>query len=245
MISKNMTTFVVDEKNMIFDSEVFNSLFKSAAKNKSITFTQLEESIADDANLSREAVHNWRFGTNGPAELQTIKTIATTMSITDFKVLLKETGTGKVQQLNERQKNAVKRIYDTIIDFLWKFQATDGFNDLWLEISDDHPSASGPAIKNTLMDLVEKDYYEIEHQYRKEYFDLRNHPIYRNLGDLIYGKDDETNHDEYLGLSVIYDGKLSYAYRFEAQVDGHPTTQEDYEKGLKMINSIIDEYMDY
>ena len=40
-----------------------------------------------------------------------------------------------------------------------------------------------------------------------------------------------------------YDGKLSYAYRFEALVEGHPTTEDDYSKAMKKFNQIITKYL--
>ena len=36
-------------------------------------------------------------------------------------------------------------------------------------------------------------------------------------------------------LIDIYDGKESYAYRFEAHADGNPTTSEDYEQSHDKI----------
>ena len=40
-----------------------------------------------------------------------------------------------------------------------------------------------------------------------------------------------------------YDGKCSYAYRFEAIPDGNPTTDEDYNEALKKLNGIIEKYI--
>jgi hypothetical protein len=43
-------------------------------------------------------------------------------------------------------------------------------------------------------------------------------------------------------LYDIFDGKLGYAYRFEAIPDGNPTTQDDYNKALKSLNEIVEKY---
>jgi hypothetical protein len=44
-------------------------------------------------------------------------------------------------------------------------------------------------------------------------------------------------------LWETFDGKLGYAYRFEAIADGNPTTEDDYNKALKRINEIIEQYI--
>ena len=66
----------------------------------------------------------------------------------------------------------------------------------------------------------------------QEYFDLRDTDIYNELCEFV--SDD---------LIDIYDGKVSYAYRFEAHADGNPTTSEDYDKAMIKLNGIIEKYV--
>ena len=66
----------------------------------------------------------------------------------------------------------------------------------------------------------------------QEYFDLRDTKIYEELCEFV-------SED----LVDIYAGKTSYAYRFEAVVDGNPTTSEDYNKAMIHLNSIIEAYI--
>jgi len=56
-------------------------------------------------------------------------------------------------------------------------------------------------------------------------------PIYADLSNFI-------DND----LCDIYDGKLAYAYRFEAKVSGSPTTTEDYISAYNKLQEIIDTY---
>ena len=66
---------------------------------------------------------------------------------------------------------------------------------------------------------------------KKEYPIIGKIQIYTDLSNFIYND-----------LYDIYDGKLTYAYRFEAIPDGNPTTDEDYIKAYKKLNEIIDSY---
>lgn len=66
-------------------------------------------------------------------------------------------------------------------------------------------------------------------RYEKERMLLKNTEVYEQIGNYIYND-----------LYDIFSNKLDYEYRFEAIVDGNPTTDEDYDKALDKINSIVD-----
>ena len=66
----------------------------------------------------------------------------------------------------------------------------------------------------------------------QEYFDLHDCDIYDELSEFV-------SQDLY----NTYDGKISYAYRFEAIPDGNPTTGEDYEKAMTKLNTIVCKYV--
>ena len=106
-----------------------------------------------------------------------------------------------------------KRIYDICIWFLDQFYLTDGFNDYWYKFKD--AGANNPEFE--INNLVDSYMYKIFLVIKQEYFDL---------------------HD-----CDIYEGKVSYAYRFEAIPDGNPTTSEDYSQAMNRLNSIIEKYI--
>ena len=68
--------------------------------------------------------------------------------------------------------------------------------------------------------------------YVRERMILKNTKLYEEMSNFIYND-----------LYDIFDGKLEYAYRFEAIPNGNPTTEEDYNKAWNKINSIIDKYV--
>ena len=120
---------------------------------------------------------------------------------------------------------SIKKIYDEIIRFLKEFEYTGGFTSaLWFEFKkkyNDDP-------EERLYNYVESKMNVINVVFEQEYFYLHNLNIYSEIKEYIEND-----------LIDIYNGKLGYAYRFEAFAEGHPTTWDDYNKALNRINEII------
>lgn len=229
MLSKEPRLFDVDGKKMQFNFQAFIDAFQKFKVAKKMKVSELENMIAQKVNVSPEAVHNWRFKSNGPSDLNTIKEIAAALGFSNRLFLLKEiredTGTMKLTDL---QKESAKRIYDSIIEYLNDFSVTDGFTGtLWIEFSEQGYKNPEDAI----YDYANKKISEVHLVIQKEYFYLHDSPIYDELIEYSYND-----------LYDIYEGKLGYAYRFEALVDGNPTTEDDYEKALAALNNIVDKY---
>lgn len=229
MQSKDTRVFTVDGKQVRFDAQIFNKNFESCRRSKKIGVGELEEQLAEKLNVSREAVHNWRFRKNGPSDVEMLIKIAKTLGLSDWTLLTKEIDGGNTMtQLTERQKNAAKRIYDVCIWFLSEFSNTDGFNDYWYKFKD----AGSTDPEEDIYELVQKKMDKVGMVLDQEYFDLHGHEIYDEFCEFASEE-----------LSDTYNGKLSYAYRFEAIPDGHPTTSEDYDRAMKALNAIIDKYL--
>ena len=221
--------FDVDGKQMVFSFQAFNTIFNNYHSSKHLKVKSLIEQMRDKLGVSYDTVQNWRKKKNGPADLEMVKSIASALEIKDYTILLTEKdGGNKMAQLTDRQKTAAKKIYDKCIWFLNEFNHTDGFNDFWLEFKDaGHKDPEGKSY-----DKVSAMMDEIFLVYNQEYFDLKGHPIYDDFWE--YLSDD---------LYETFDGKLSYAYRFEAIPNGQPTVSEDYDKAMITLNGIIDKYL--
>ena len=127
-------------------------------------------------------------------------------------------------KLTDLQLQSLKRIYDSIIDFLYIFDYSDGFNDYWYDLE-----GSPDAREDKLSGIATKEIDKVILTFKKEYMFLKDFDFYDELCTFIYNN-----------LYDTFDGKLSYAYRFEAIPDNHPTTSDDYFKALNEINSIIE-----
>lgn len=221
-----MTTrkIIINNNIYYFNFEIFNDLFINKCKNEKILKSILEYKLSEHVNKSTDSIHNWRFKLNGPSDLDTVKLIASFFEINDYKVLLKDKEKNySMEKFNDLQMLSLKRIYDAIIDYLEIFQKSNGFNDYWFEIKEE-PSER----EDILYDIAMKEVEKVQLIYKKEYMLLKNSKIYEELGSFIYND-----------LYDIFDGKLSYAYRFEAIPSENPTTDEDYYKALNKVNDII------
>lgn len=234
-MQRSTKKFNIDGKNVQFDSVAFGDFFTSYRKKVDISVEDYEIELGEALNVSSSAIHSWRFGVNGPSDIDTIKQLADILDVSNYMLLLKESEENKVMQISERQKDSLKRIYDAVIDYLDKFRKTDGFNDYWGKLSDE--CSDSTWIENMLYDIAEAEQHKVECILQKEYIELYRLPVYGQLEEFVY--DD---------LTETYNGKLSYAYRFEAPVENEDgsrglTTYEDYILALKNINSIMGNYM--
>lgn len=224
MISKNFSTFEVDGIQMQFDTTKFKTYFKVYCKPKDqpkIKIGEAEERLAEFVNIGKDAVHQWRFGKNGPSTIDIIKDIAKFLNLSSYKSLLSERKESSNMNYSTEQQKAFKRIYDAIIDFMDEFDHTDGFNDLWDDFKNKGIKNPECAIQDYALKLIDKIWLV----HTKEYFYLHDTEPYNELED-------------YIGevLYDIFDGKCSYAYRFESP--GGKT--EDYTNALSKLNRIIE-----
>lgn len=224
-----MATRKIEYNNQIyyFNFTNFKELFTKELHKRNMPIYQLEEEIGDNIHLSKDAIHNWRFEKNGPSDINIIKALAKEFKLNNISILLEKKGDKKEYMLDDIQKLSVKRIYDSIIEFLDTFQKTNGFNDLWFELNNDVKDRS-----EELCDIALEHVDKLHLMLKKEYIFLKNTNIYKELENF-----------EYNDIYDTFDGKLTYAYRFEALVNGHPTTDDDYYKALNKLNSIIDKYL--
>ena len=245
MKSKNFTIFEIKGGNYIFSSTEFKKAFDSFKNEQKLKVQNLEQTIADKACVTKESVHNWRFGSNGPSTLEQIRSIASCLSIKDYMLLMREDIKMEYKgSFDTLQIEAARRIFGEIINFLHEFLHTDGFNNYWFEISDKLKNKYGndydsDSVLEKLENFVDKKYRKIILAYEKEYIILKNHPIYGEIENLLYSEN---------GLQDCYIGKLSFAYRFEAPVENvngeqsGVTTYEDYEIANNKVRSVFDKY---
>lgn len=235
-MQKDTKNFIIDGKYVQFDSVSFKNLFTSGRKKADMSVLEYETELGEALSVSSNAIHNWRFGMNGPSDLETIKQLAECLDISDYMLLLKDGKENMIMQISKRQKDSLKRLYDAVIEYLDKFQQSDGFNNYWHGLC--RQGVEPKNVENMLYEIAEAEQHKVELVLSKEYIELHELPVYSLLEEFVY--DD---------LGETYNGKLSYAYRFEAgveNIDGTRdtlTTDEDYTLALKKINDILEAYM--
>ncbi len=211
-----------------FNSMAFRSRIDSFAKEKGVPKGQVADELAEGLCVTADAVNNWKYGKNGPADLDAVKKAAEILH-TDWQLLVRKNDGGtEMKQLTDRQRDAAKRIYDVLIWFLEEFSNTDGFNSWWLEFKEKGSDDPEDDIYDRIAGMEDR----VRLVLNQEYFDLHDHEIYDALCE--FASED---------LVDVYNGKVSYAYRFEAIPEDDPTTWDDYEKAMNKLNEIIERYV--
>ena len=206
-----------------FNHDMFNELFNKKLNREKLKIKDMEEQLAETINVSRDTVHSWRYKTYSPNGLDIVKIIANYFGCQENILLCKKKGDNKMKKLSEIELISVKKIYESIIEFLEYFYKANGFNDLWFDFKNTDPSLRE--------DKLWKEHDKVMISLKNEYPLIGKLQVYAEISNYIYND-----------LYDIYDRKLSYAYRFEAVPGEDPTTYEDYTKAYKRINEIIDEY---
>ena len=225
------TKFKIEDKDYCLNFSSFKIAFSNYHKTQKLSMGQAEQKIADELYVTSSAVHNWRYEKNGIADLDTVKKLAKLFKI-DYMILLEESRNVTMKEkYTDLQVQSIKRIYDEIIDFLYYFSETDGFNDLWHKYQSQ--GAPEKSIEATIYAFADSEIRKIDARLQKEYFYLHDLSIYDELYDYVWED-----------LMATYDGKCSYAYRFEAVVEDVNgsrglSTSEEYLKALNKLNDII------
>lgn len=217
------TRFDIDGKSYIFNFDTFRRYFKSHAKMAETKSAEYENIIAAEAGVSPASIHAYLSKSNGPGDIKIIEAIALFWNI-DIKTLLREDNEIMSIRLNDREKEAVRRIYCEIIDFMEKFIRSDGA--FMCE-------PDGTWLGNEKQgDYISYSYDRLEYAYDKEYIDLSRHPIYSELWDFIYND-----------LFEMFNEKCDGSIRYEPEEFGGVSAQADYDTAMNKITAILDKYI--
>lgn len=110
-------------------------------------------------------------------------------------------------ELDERQSEALARVYAAVVEFLGDFERTEGFSEGWLELV--NAGLSAEEVNERLWDRAERSHYAVCLAAEKEGFYLTGLPAYDVVRDFIW--DD---------LARMYVGRPLYAYRIDAPLEG-------------------------
>lgn len=110
-------------------------------------------------------------------------------------------------ELDERQSEALGRIYAAVVEFLGEFERTEGFSEGWLELV--NAGLSAEEVNERLWATAERSHYAVCLAADREGFCLSGLPAYDTVRDFIW--DD---------LSRMYSGRPLYAYRIDAPLEG-------------------------
>lgn len=228
---KGFTEFELRGVTYQFSTDAFNAAFREYLYKQKKKVGAGESELAEAVSLSKDAIHQWRYGNNGPGDLETIIKIADYFKI-DFYRLLKEVPQveASTEVLSDRQMEALRRIYCAIWDFLEQFRQNDGF--VW-EIDDRKSIWDGDDIDK--VDYAIEQYDQVGMAIKKEYLDLGKTELYKNI-EQFWDVD----------LFDMWNGKQEPWYRFDFAEQGKPTAtsvEKELTDIIRKLHTIIDPYL--
>lgn len=237
MSKSSYRTLIFEGVPMMFDSDAFNRAFRIRCSTRDCKLCKLEEIIGSALCVTASAVHMWRFGKNGPSDLERIEELEDFFELPrgSFLKELSKEGRASAMKYTDRQLEAVRRIYAAIIEFLDEFERTNGFNDLWYTLAEE---GDVKCTESKLMEYVEDRHHAVMLTGEKDRFDLGGTALYNDLMELVYD-----------GLADMYDGKLAPGYRHDAFEDmalGNPggvTLEQELRDAHDKLAAILDRHL--
>ena len=238
MSKSQLRVYRIDGKTMTFYADAFNQEFRKMARFQKKSLEILAQEMAEAIHVSMPTVKSWRYHNSGPGSIELISAAAEFLGLNPDDLLLERKEVLEVQyQYTDRQLEAARRIYGSIVDFLAEFEETDGFNDYWFTIRDSGVPAK--EVQDELYAFVAKKHNSVSTTAKKEAFDLHGTQLYEAFMDYINGI-----------LMDIWDyPKLAYAYRFEEPVGWYGMSHEEIEaskdinRANRALQEIIENYM--
>ena len=170
MKSKNTRVFLLEGKSYQFNFVVFMRLFIVKASEFNMKYGEHEQFLADELLVSREAIHNWRNNLNGPSGIDIIQNLATIWKV-DYHCLLieiKEIETeGVTMKVNDEisyVREAIKKVYGAMDDFLEFFEKTNGLQNGTTEETRNSLLLAANVKKDYVITVLRKEMLDIPEQ---------------------------------------------------------------------------------
>lgn len=178
MKEKQLRTFIINEKEMIFNQKYFKEAFLKYASQKSIGIGDYEYEVAEALYVDKSAVHNWRMGVNGPGDIEKIQLLANLWNI-KYELLLKEVNvmntTLNNKKLTDREKDSLKRVYSSLINYLKLFDKTSGF--IWNEDGSDFDMRLAYVMYDQTKAVLEMEYIDLKRTVYDQLNDFFDHEL--------------------------------------------------------------------
>lgn len=220
MKGKQLRSFMVNEKEMIFNVHYFQELFVKFASKKNMGIGSYEYEVAEALYVDKSTIHNWRMNVNGPGDIEKIQTLATFWNI-NYENLLMEvedmttTERTKTQQLMESEKIALRNVYKEFLDFMETFNESYGFK---------YVDTEAACELTTAYVLYER----LKFVLKSEYIDLKR-TVYDKLDEFFNGE-----------LSMTLEGDFSEEESMEQLT---ADVEAMYERMMDSFKEIVDEYL--
>lgn len=183
MKKKQLRTFILNEKQVVFNQEYFRKLFIANAAKRGVGIGSYEFEIAEALFVDKSAIHNWRMGVNGPGDIEKIQLLADIWNI-KYEFLLTEVNemeTTTKQGMTDREKEALKKVYIAFVNYMNVFENTTGF--LWNDDNTDYDIRQAYWWYGQTKNALALEYIDLKRSVYDELEELFDTELTRTLED--------------------------------------------------------------
>ena len=217
MKSKKLRTFIINEKEVIFNQELFRELFLQHASKHGMGIGNYEFEVADALFIDQSSIHNWRMGVNGPGDIEKIRLLANLWNL-EYEVLLMEVKTmttiAKEKSLNDRERNALRNVYVSYLNFLNVFQKTGGF--IWNTDNTDFKIAVAYKLYEEAKNILDTEYVDLKASVYDKLKELYNEELTYTLEAYYCEEEGDTPELQIAQTTLLYNDLLG---KFREVVD--------------------------
>lgn len=181
-MKSNTYRIIYTDKNADY---VFNSFAFKAELNKrkngyregqKITFQEIFEELAEQLNVSVEAVKRWKQGYNGPSDIDIVKQIASYLEI-DYMVLLSDVNGGKDKMIESRIDNiqsteavdSIRTICGELMEVISLYGSTEGYGEFSISNGEEYFKRLSGMLYQIECHINHRIWYITKEQYEKLY----------------------------------------------------------------------------
>jgi transcriptional regulator with XRE-family HTH domain len=230
-------TFEIDGTTLSFDTLAFKKAFRRSASSSGISLSKFESVLAEKLYVTPSAVHNWRMGLNGPSDLNRIRELSKVLGVPYRNLMKSIKKEPEMEILKDYEREALSRVYGSILNFLFLYSDTDGF--VWDRYFSTEMHGQfqrqfgiyGSEFSISGNDLAYESFEEVERCLQREYVNLGKNPIYEEL-------------DNYLEdiLYKVFDGRLDPDFRFEPHDEDFSDWPNEID-AINALNEIVNKYL--
>ena len=119
MAERKTKIYCEDGKRFSFDFDGFSLFFQNYCRSNKLKILDAEIRIGEKIAVSEHTIHGWRNRVNAPVDISLVRELAAELGTNETNLLIKRKEEITMENLNEKQIESTKRIYDSIVEALF------------------------------------------------------------------------------------------------------------------------------
>ena len=243
MAERKTKQYYENGKCFRFDFDAFSILFNGYCKKHNLKRQDAEIKLGEAVGVSEHTIHSWRNRVNAPVDISLVVSLAKELGAKDTSALLSEKKEGyRMENLNERQVAAAKRVFDCIVEMLFKAKdKIDFYSDYYEEvvkrILDENPEMDASDISDEEVQYYREDFCEPNEELNYEFsrIDAEIEKARKVIAQEYFDLHDTEIYDKF---SAFCENELFHAF-FSTREGSEDNLSSYYLGAIKKLHAII------